>query len=206
MEHVINQRPPVDFYCIRYSHSYSNFNFSNFFLINILYTGDRTTSMVNTANDPLFNVELFTGIIEITGGAAATNATLIQWIQSNAEQIVDSAPPPSFSDVEVTPHDGYITMTINGVDFNLKTAASVSLISFSIDDGTFQAEEGMTWAEWVDSAYNTDAFSSDGRNIRSNLSASYGRVVGVVVCGAVSPSDTITEDYNYVLYGEGSCD
>lgn len=35
-----------------------------------------------------------------------------------------SAPIPSFSDVEVTPHDGYITMTINGVDFNLKTAAS----------------------------------------------------------------------------------
>lgn len=63
-------------------------------------------------------------LIEITGGTDATNTTLIQWIQSNAEQIIDSPVLPSFSDVEVTPHEGYITMTINGVDFNLKTAAS----------------------------------------------------------------------------------
>lgn len=62
--------------------------------------------------------------IQITGGTDATNTDLISWLQYNAEQIVDQPVLPSFSDVEVTPHEGYITMTINGVDFNLKTAAS----------------------------------------------------------------------------------
>ena len=76
-----------------------------------------------------------------------------------------TAPPPSFSDVEVTPHDGYITMTINGVDFNLKTAASVSLISFSIEGTTYQAENGMTWAEWCESEYNTGGFMVNGGGI-----------------------------------------
>lgn len=46
------------------------------------------------------------------------------------------ATPPSFSDVEVTPHDGYITMTINGVDFNLKTAASVQA-NFILANGDY---------------------------------------------------------------------
>lgn len=34
----------------------------------------------------------------------------------------------------------------------------VKLISFTIDGTTYQAEEGMTWQEWLSSEYNTDAF------------------------------------------------
>lgn len=32
----------------------------------------------------------------------------------------------------------------------------VVIINFSIEDFKFQAEEGMTWREWVNSEYNTD--------------------------------------------------
>lgn len=102
-------------------------------------------------------------------------------------------PPPSFSDVEVTPHDGYITMTINGVDFNLKTAASVSLISFSIGGTTYQAEDGMTWAEWVASEYNTGGFGVNG-NI---ITAGGEKVVANGI--AVSPTDTIQSGYGYMF-------
>lgn len=36
------------------------------------------------------------------------------------------------------------------------------LISFTVKgSGTYQADEGMTWAEWVDSSYNTDGFTVD---------------------------------------------
>jgi len=35
------------------------------------------------------------------------------------------------------------------------------LISFTINDVAYQAEDGMTWYEWVSSAYNTDDFYSD---------------------------------------------
>lgn len=113
------------------------------------------------------------------------------------------ATPPSFSDVEVTPHEGYITMTINGVDFNLKTAASVSLISFSINNATYQAEDGMTWSEWVASEYNTggyvvraNAITSGGMSI---VDHNYTAVPPISTI--VSPTDTIKNGYIYQLSG-----
>lgn len=35
------------------------------------------------------------------------------------------------------------------------TKGGATLISFTIDGTSYQAEEGMTWAQWVDSSYNT---------------------------------------------------
>lgn len=40
--------------------------------------------------------------------------------------------------------------------------ATPTLISFNIDSTSYQAEEGMTWGDWVDSEYNTDGFFIDG--------------------------------------------
>lgn len=36
--------------------------------------------------------------------------------------------------------------------------AGPKLISFTIDNIPYQAEEGMTWGEWVESKYNTGGF------------------------------------------------
>jgi len=36
-----------------------------------------------------------------------------------------------------------------------------SLISFTFEGTTYQAEEGMTWGEWVNSEYNTGGFVID---------------------------------------------
>ena len=146
-----------------------------------------------TADDTWLGNETFR-IVQFLYGTDATNASLISWIQSNAEQIVDSAPPPSFSDVEVTPHDSYITMTINGVDFNLKTAASVSLISFSIGGTTYQAEEGMTWAEWVASDYNTGGFYISGTGVFTQNNF---RVVDSATFSYVNSSDEIVQNHSY---------
>ena len=35
-----------------------------------------------------------------------------------------------------------------------------TIINFTIGEDTYQAEEGMTWAEWVESAYNNGGFYS----------------------------------------------
>jgi hypothetical protein len=45
-----------------------------------------------------------------------------------------------------------------------------NLISFTIDGTSYQAEKGMTWAEWCDSSYNTGGFSylGDRRVLASN--------------------------------------
>lgn len=122
---------------------------------------------------------------------------LSSYLKANATKII-----PSFTDVEVTPHEGYITMSINGVDFNLKTAASVSLISFSISSNvtaTYQAEDGMTWAEWVASDYNTGGFVVvTGRIFLAGSPVAYGSGT------YVSSSDTIQSGYDYVLGGGGA--
>ena len=36
-----------------------------------------------------------------------------------------------------------------------------TLISFTIDGTSYQAEDGMTWAQWVHSSYNTSGFTID---------------------------------------------
>ena len=40
-----------------------------------------------------------------------------------------------------------------------------NLITFTIFDTEYQAEEGMTWGEWVNSEYNTDNYYIDGRRV-----------------------------------------
>lgn len=52
---------------------------------------------------------------------------------------------------------------------------SVSLISFTIAGTTYEAEEGMTWSEWISSSYNTTDWEWDGtQNINIGASSSRG--------------------------------
>lgn len=39
--------------------------------------------------------------------------------------------------------------------------AGPKLISFTINGGTYQAEEGMTWEKWIASTYNTSGMGND---------------------------------------------
>lgn len=45
------------------------------------------------------------------------------------------------------------------VDKDMVFYTETALITFYIDDISYQAEEGMTWAEWCNSKYNTDEYS-----------------------------------------------
>ena len=39
------------------------------------------------------------------------------------------------------------------------------MISFTIAGTSYQAEEGMTWGEWIASSYNTDGYYDNGKNV-----------------------------------------
>lgn len=43
-------------------------------------------------------------------------------------------------------------------DLVVSISKSVNLISFTIGGTAYQAEEGMTWAEWCESSYNSDGY------------------------------------------------
>lgn len=80
----------------------------------------------------------------------------------------------------------------------LNKVGGATLINFTIDGTTYQAEEGMTWEQWCNSSYNTDGY--------------YVREDGVITnnvyfvstsAGHVSSTDTIVSDYSYAGSGAG---
>lgn len=82
----------------------------------------------------------------------------------------------------------------------------MTLINFSIDGTTYQAEENMTWAGWCDSEYNTGGFENSevwGVILRHSISEFDN--VGYVICGQVEATDTVTSEYAYELYNQSAC-
>jgi hypothetical protein len=81
---------------------------------------------------------------------------------------------------------------------------AVPMISFTIRDPfyqtttTYQAEEGMTWAEWVaDPAYNTVGLEKDGEWYIVDPSTH--KAVFKGEWETCNPSDVIVADYEYYL-------
>lgn len=77
---------------------------------------------------------------------------------------------------------------------------SVTLISFTISGTSYQAEDGMTWQQWVDSEYNTDGCYISSNRVYTSTGGSIGTIKT-----AVSPSAVIVDgtDYDIVSGGAG---
>lgn len=60
------------------------------------------------------------------------------------------------------------TLLVDGVTYEFGGVSTPTLISFTIAGTTYQAEEGMTWGEWVASSYNTGRYVGFGGYIRDN--------------------------------------
>lgn len=83
-----------------------------------------------------------------------------------------------------------ISATPNGITF---TPNGITLISFIIsiadtEDYNYQAENGMTWDEWVSSEYNTDGFSQTEYNVTYYKG------------NPITGSDVIVDGYRYITY------
>lgn len=74
------------------------------------------------------------------------------------------------------------------------------LITFTISGTTYQAENGMTWAEWCDSSYNTLGLVNAGNEINNDGSTSY-KNLKYTNTTIVNPSDIIIVNYAYILSG-----
>ena len=73
-----------------------------------------------------------------------------------------------------------------------------TIINFTIEGTSYQAEEGMTWAEWVaDPAYNTVGFEKDGEWYIVDPSTH--KAVFKGEWETSNPSDVIVTDYEYYL-------
>lgn len=112
---------------------------------------------------------------------------------------------------------GDLAITINGVEYLVDSAkladakralaahlkaleqGSVNLIAFTIDGTEYEAEDGMTWAEWVESEYNTDGFVLHSGSVCTDT-------LNYMVDITGGSSATITEGTNYSMspYGGGN--
>lgn len=101
---------------------------------------------------------------------------------------------PEFGGEDVPEWDG--SYTVSG---------GVELISFTIDGDHYEAEEGMTWQEWVDSSYNTvgaEYHVAEGIPCVSIGPSSSGiRVMAVcdINSNVVPIANAIIADYTYTL-------
>jgi len=85
------------------------------------------------------------------------------------------------------------------------TKNTTTLISFTVDNVEYTAEENMTWQQFIDSEYNVDDFSVAGDEYVTTSHHHGVGIVGYVICGGVMISDEITANYNYVTYSLGQC-
>lgn len=76
----------------------------------------------------------------------------------------------------------------------------VTLINFTIDGTTYQAEEGMTWQEWVNSSYNTYGCTIEGSSVKgkgNNGSPTYIYINQNLNLTLVSSTDSIIKNATY---------
>ena len=94
--------------------------------------------------------------------------------------------------------------TVEEYDGTVVIEDLVSLISFIIEETTYQAEEGMTWAEWVESEYNTIGVKIDSLG---NVLSSGGLKIALGSTSVVQiSSDVIVVNTSYVTISSGGAD
>lgn len=79
-----------------------------------------------------------------------------------------------------------------------------TLINFTINGTSYQAEEGMTWQQWVDSSYNTGAFIIESSYVAVQSVSSVGGYKYVAYNSTYeSPQNVIVQDRSYALLVAG---
>ena len=119
-------------------------------------------------------------LCQFTSGEPATTLSL----PSDLKWANDSAPT-------ITENMIYQVSILKGLA-SVLVFSNISLIFFYTDNpyhGPYQAEQGMTWEDWVNSKYNTDKATISNNKI----------FIGPFVFIGVIPSDIIISDNTYTL-------
>lgn len=126
-----------------------------------------------------------------------TDGTDIYYSQNNNQYILPSESPT----IRTLTINGTVTtewngkpvkqITVDGVTYKMPETVEPALITFEISGIGYQAEEGMTWSEWVASSYNSGGYTeSDGKIMRL-------RKFVYTPAGSVDSSDVIVPNESY---------
>jgi hypothetical protein len=145
---------------------------------NILHVWDNVDALTLTIGDEIAGVanEFF---LQFTSGSEPTTLILPDSIKFN-------------SDFTVEANKIYQISILNGLGTVMSWENNlIKLITFTVDGVEYQAEETMTWEEWVNSEYNTDGFY-----ISNNLTYKGDKFI----YDYGEPYTIIVNNYNYTLY------
>lgn len=99
----------------------------------------------------------------------------------------------SYQGTEIKPND-----TIMYDRYGLQPCIIIPTTStFTIDGTSYEFEEGMTWADWVDSSYNTDEFAVFDSVISKIKYYASGRRILIDSDTVVQSTDEIIPNYSY---------
>jgi hypothetical protein len=149
-------------------------------------SGDNGDNIIGFGTKSIYPATAFT--ITITGGVDATNSALISWLETYSEKPTptDAVIVEYNNAVIATLTEGKVTLSCKDKqmhtnvvitvpefggeeilewDGSYTIGGGVELISFTIEGVNYQAEDGMTWAEWIESEYNTGSITTDGGSI-----------------------------------------
>ena len=88
-------------------------------------------------------------------------------------------------------------------DGSVVIEGGVELIDFTIDGVSYQAIDGMTWAEWCDSEYNIDnTYYYDNYYINSTLKVGY-ITIATNNYQPIPPTDAIIDGKAYMILSTG---
>ena len=112
---------------------------------------------VSTTNS---NTEYFTLSSEIaqTSLVAGEATTLTVTVELTKTPIKESVRTTIGVQLEAMPVQPGEEGSSEGINGSAQTPEQTKIITFIIGRTTYEAEVGMTWANWIDSAYNTDGF------------------------------------------------
>lgn len=121
-------------------------------------------------------------IAVVNPDTSETNSTLLRYTE-----VIDGGSIRCYFAEQPT---SYAIKSIEIRNASLVSVQTTALISFTIDGTSYQAEEGMTWGEWVNSSYDTGNFYTIGTNVCQKPGADVYAVVGAVSTSAITANST----------------
>jgi hypothetical protein len=153
------------------------------------YCGDYTTTTTYKAYNPMLTIN------EVTDG---DSNGLLTWLKANGKKTASPTTVDGYSEVIVNVPSGDVEEW-DGSGVVIEEIASTSLITFTIDGTSYEAEDGMTWAEWVESDYNKRGCTIGGNDGKSILESNSSIAITDTQPVRVLTTDTIIS--NGVYYG-----
>lgn len=151
---------------------------------NVVYSEMETEIPESVTYTAGSGISIASDTISVSGVPYLTTAPAADNTDGTLKFVVLTAEP-------ATRYNGYVYLIVE---------PSGPLINFTIDQTSYQAELGMTWGEWVNSAYNTDGYFVGPSNMIFNMVTNKYVVMAIGTPGVLS-SSTISDLTDYFLDG-----